>query len=264
MLELFGISTTMSTKLAENGIWGIIGVIMILVGKFWVIPSITKFMESRDSMGKNVVKSLDAILDEFSKSNNEIEQRTAGFQKAILKANADRHSIENKIDILLGEYVGTLDNRLALRTFATIIHNHHLISLCFYNIRVNVNGIHTERDIIISRYKRKSEELCEKNNESLGYYYHNKYPLSNFFPDGGASYFNHLMNALYSIQLASSLESSDAQLADIEEAIDINISRLMTAFKKWLVDKEYTYDIAKNNDNFELAYKNNSGKFEVE
>jgi len=260
MLELFGISASVSTKLVENGIWGIIGIIMILVGKFWVIPSITKFMESRASIGNTVVKSLDAILNEFSKSNSELDERTAGFQAAILQATADRHSIENKIDILLGEYVGTLDNRLALRTFATIIHNHHLISLCFYNIRVHVNGIHTDRDIIISRYKRKSEELYEKNNESLGYYYHNKYPLSNFFPDGGVSYFNHLMNALYLIQVTS----PDAQLADIEEAIDINISRLVTAFKKWLVDKDYTYNVAKQRESFELTYMDESANFDID
>ena len=119
---------------------------------------------------------------------------------------------------------------------------------------MKANGVDTHRDVIISRYQRKSEELYGSNHSTLGYYFHNKHPLSHFFVDGGASYFNHLMNALYAIQATN----PDAQLYDIQDAIDRNISRLTTSFKKWLIDKDYTYEVAKQYDDFELKYINSS------
>jgi len=244
MTSLFGLDASTVQSLADKGLWGIIALLMIVVGRFWIIPSITKFLESRTSMGDKVLNKLDILIENFDESNKE-HQRIK--------------TIEEKVDILLGEHAGTLDARLAMHTFATIINKQHLMALSFFNIRIKANGLHTHRDIIIGRYHRKAEEVANKTICELQNYYHQAFPLSHFFTDNAKSYYSHFFNALFNIQTESIHGTNpDLSLEDLQAAMDRNVSRLMGAFKKWLTDKNNTYKVAQQSTNFELMQESSA------
>lgn len=258
MTSLFGLDASTVQALADKGLWGLLALLLIIVGKYWIIPSITKFLENRATFSDKVVDKLETLIEIIKTSNERHDADIAAFKKETADASNDRKTIDQKIDVLLGEHVGTLDDKLAFTTFANILHKQHLIALSFFNIRVQANGIHTQRDVIIGRYKRKSEELCNKTSYELQHYYHNRRPLSNFFPDNSSSYFNQLFNHLFLIQDGLIQNEEQVTLEDLEAALDRNVSRLMKAFRKWVLDKNQTYDKIKKTESFELFQDDSS------
>jgi hypothetical protein len=256
--SLFGLDAATVQQLADKGLWGALALILIIVGKYWVIPSITKFLENRVTLSDKVVDKLDTLITTIKTSNERHDADIVAFKEETVRASQDRQNIDQKIDVLLGEHVGTLDDKLAFTTFANILHKQHLIALSFFNIRVQANGIHTQRDVIIGRYKRKAEELSNKTSYELQHYYHNRLPLSHFFPDNSSSYFNHLFNHLFIIQDGLIEKEEQITLEDLEAALDRNVSRLMKAFRKWLLDKNQTYDVVKETESFELFQEGSS------
>ena len=250
MDAILGINTQM---FIDNGIWGVVTLIAIIVGKIWIIPSISKVLENRFNQGSQVLTKLDVIIKTLSTSINTQNDAISNFHNEINTAHSTRNNIEKKLDLLLGEHIGTLDEKLALNTFASTVHKQHLTALCFYNLRVSANGIDTNRHAIVSRYSRKSEEVSGKTNAQLSHYFHDGYPLSHFFGGFGHIYFRQVFDSLFLAHEALYKTPDDAYtLEDIEAALERNVSRLMSAFKKWLHDKSYTCEIASNTYNFDL------------
>lgn len=241
----------------EKGIWGIVTLVLIIVGKLWIIPSISKVLENRFNMGTKMLEKLDVIIKALDNSSNVQNNAITSFQQEINISHNSRKNIEHKLDLLLGEHVGTLDEKLALNIFATTVHKQHLVALCFYNLRVDSNGIETSRHTILARYGRKAEEVAGKTYSQLSHYYHDGRPLAHFFSNFGEIYFHQVFESLFlSQELLYKNPAESHTLDDIEAALDRNVSRLMSAFRKWLRDKSYTFDKASHDYDFDLWQDN--------
>lgn len=260
MDTILGINTQV---FIDNGIWGIITLGLILVGKFWVIPSISKFLENRVSMGTQVLEKLDAIINTMSESSKYQVEITQKFREDINEAHKDRKVIDRKIDVLLGEHVGTLDDNLALNIFASTMDKQHLVAISFYNLRVYSNGLETNRTTIMARYMRKAEEIAGKTINQLGHYYHDGQKLSAFIESYSMIYFRQVMTSLFNAQESIYEETDSISLEDIEAALDRNVSRLITAYRKWLSDKSYTCELASKEVNFDMWQETNDIDIEM-
>lgn len=249
MDTILGINTQ---TFIDNGIWGILTLVLIVIGKLWIIPSISKFLENRVSMGTQVLEKLDTIVNTMSESSKYQAEITMKFREDINEAHKDRKVIDRKIDVLLGEHVGTLDDSLALNIFASTMDKQHLVAISFYNLRVYSNGMETNRPTIMARYMRKAEEISGKTINQLGHYFHDGHKLSTFIESYSMIYFRQVMTSLFNAQESIYAESDTVTLEDIEAALDRNVSRLITAYRKWLTDKNYTCAVAAKETNFDM------------
>lgn len=237
----------------DKGIWGVATLILIIIGKLWVIPSISKALENRLNMGTRLLDKLDVIITSLDDANRKQNEAISSFKQEINIAHNDRQKIEHKVDVLLGEHAGTLDDTLALNIFASTIHKQHLVALCFYNLRVASNGMETSRQTILARYGRKAEEVAGKTLGQLSHYYHDGQQLSHFFGDYSTIYFHQIFDDLFVAQETSYKNPGESySLEDIEAALDRNVSRLMSAFRKWIRDKSHTCEKSSEELNYDL------------
>jgi len=234
--------------------WGFVITLLSFMLKIWLIPLIAQMWKDRKEKATEEMAVLVGIKDSLNKMNfdnsslkNEIKEEFLNMRSKVEKFSIINH----KLDELLSDTNGTMDERLSLRHFASDLDKRHLQLMIFFRLRCKSNHIQGNEELIARRYVREAERNANKHTSMLFDLSHKGTTLNTFWgPHGAASYFRHIAVELYNIQLLGSVawESySDNEKMnntihevilkeeDISDVLDRNITKFMTMYKEYLI-----------------------------
>ena len=247
LLHFFGIPLTVAENIVAYGTTSatvvVIIIVLLILAKILVVPaltkSISKWIDHNFSRTTDIVDTINVMKREYQEDYSHTRTRQYAVLNEIAKANI-------MLTELISDNIGGTDDTLAMITFAEIIKSANLRMIIFYQIRKKTNHILEIPDLVKSRYEQKSHEIGNEISSLLSKYHYQTIPLSHFF-DGNQSinYAHDCLLEMYDLQkkiaLKQEIDYSLLTLEDIQNAFDRQTSKLCSAFKLWLKNKDNTY-----------------------
>lgn len=227
LLVASGISPGLADTLINFGPGGVLIAGLIVSSKFWIVPSIVKWLEGKktrtDLFMSNMEQMKEALLD-----------MNASMKK-------DFQSFDRRLDVMISDSQNNLDDIQSIKQIASQLDKTHTNLISFFFVRLNSNNIVKHRDVVLNRWMNKASELAGKTVGMVNGLKFNHHPLDGFFAQNGAeSYYRHLCVELFSFQeLVSSGEYgkgiTDQELEeDLRQGFDRVLSKMIGSFKVYM------------------------------
>lgn len=242
--------------------------------------------QERKALESEKMKIWTDILDSIKASLNRTAEAQTEMQALVFAFRNHEAKVESMVQSLVMEDSHFVDERRALKSFASTMDKQLNKMLVEFMVRREHNHILSQSQVVSGRYMREGEKLAGKTRDLLGEEYLNgQYKLSDYWGASGCeSFFKHLAHDFYCAHymLAEAeanrrrnpdLFVSDEDVANLEamtiedykNALDRLLSVLMGSFKAWLEDSEKTYGAQKLTDmaSFKIMFAPAHGKVEL-
>lgn len=189
------------------------------------------------------IKELQKIIEESDGSTGEFR---LNLTEAFMKLLENDERIEKKFDNIQKQ--NSLDTHVAYRVVDdSIQHALNGLRACYWE-RVRQNHIQTERQKVMGRYNRFSQDLAGDVKSFLSMFTHrdNGSKLSSFLGEDGLAMLNQVLsNELFLNHLKLSEKNPDALCdEDIKGAFSRTKSHIMGAYRLWVRDNTKTLCVA--------------------
>lgn len=267
--------------------WGVI-LTILGAGVKYGFPYLKRVLKEREEKFDKAIELMDRMADSLHKVNESLlnqNERHSEWKTEVRETfgkvsyEFDKMTrIEGKIETLIGDSRGSVDENLALKYFASDLQNKHMQFSNFYRLRCRANHFKDNEDIIVSRYVREAERLGSQHLNMMQDLNFRGTSLDTFWGgDGCYSYFRHIGFELFGIH-SESFEKWESMTdrqrenlllheaiiteEDLKQAFERNISKFSQMFRTWLSNGK-TYNLQKQDYDIKLMTDIDDSEIEI-